>query len=281
MKLGLKIALYLFLVLGVSLSGWKFKQNYDLAAAKQEEKRSLAITEAAAPEYGEQAQVKQPSTNHHLGLLGAGMVLSLIGLAVLLGQDISHYFANRAGRVMFDQDDQGLLGPDYEEAEEAWNRGEYLEAIRQLRDYLEKRPNELHVCLRIAEIYEKDLHNHLAAALEYEEVLTKNLPRERWGWAAIHLCNIYNGKMDQPDKAIALLQRLDLEFGDTKAAQKARARLQQLADQGVVEPPSQPPRAEGEEEPAPEESEMETADAQLPSPEPSGFQLPRGFAPKR
>ena len=60
-----------------------------------------------------------------------------------------------------------------------------------MRDYYNKNPREVHVALRIAEIYEKDLNNHLAAALEYEEVLKKKLPAERWGWAAIHLVNLY------------------------------------------------------------------------------------------
>ena len=56
-----------------------------------------------------------------------------------------------------------------------------------MREYLLKNPREQHVSLRIAEIYEKDLANPLAAALEYEEVLKQKLPAERWGWAAIHL----------------------------------------------------------------------------------------------
>src|SRR2546429_1455339 len=45
--------------------------------------------------------------------------------------------------------------------------GNFLEAIQLMRDYLKQNPREQHVALRIAEIYEKDLQNFLAAALEY------------------------------------------------------------------------------------------------------------------
>ena len=72
------------------------------------------------------------------------------------------------------------------------------------------------------------MNNHLAAALEYEEVLKKKLNPERWGWAAIHLANLYAGKLNQPKKATALLRRIDSEYGQTSAANKARQRLTQL-----------------------------------------------------
>jgi hypothetical protein len=55
-------------------------------------------------------------------------------------------------------------------------------------------------------------------------VLKHNLPRERWGWAAIHLCNLYL-KLGQPDKTMTLLRRVDAEYGETQAAEKARKRL--------------------------------------------------------
>ena len=82
----------------------------------------------------------------------------------------------------------------------------------------------MYVALRIAEIYEKDLHHYVAASLEYEEVLKKRLPAERWGWAAIHLCNIYS-RMGQQEKMAALLQRIARDYPKTGAAKKARHAL--------------------------------------------------------
>jgi hypothetical protein len=154
-------------------------------------------------------------------------VVAFGGFAVLLARDISHFFASRAERALFN-DDGAPMSPEYEQAEELWKDGKYLDAIQAMRDYLKKNPREQYVALRIAEIYEENLYNPLAAALEYEEVLKKNLPAERWGWAAIHLANIYSGKLNQPDKAIALLHRIDSEYGTCSAANKARERLMQI-----------------------------------------------------
>lgn len=150
--------------------------------------------------------------------------LSVIGVGVLVGNDVSHFFGNRALKFLYNDEGEGFRDPEYEQAEQEWADGNHLEAIRLMRDYLKKYPREQHAALRIAEIYENDLHNYLAAALEYEEILTKKLPAERWGWSAIHLCNLYV-KLDQQEKAVALLRRIDAEYSETAAAAKARQRL--------------------------------------------------------
>jgi len=133
-----------------------------------------------------------------------------------------------------------------------------------MRDYLKKHPREQYVALRIAEIYEADLRNYLAAALEYEEVLKKRLPTERWGWAAIHLANLYSGKLNRTEEATALLRRIVDEYGQTAAAKKARDRL------GIPEPTEALPAAM----PAPAPAAPEPPPPEAPS------NLPPGFRPK-
>jgi tetratricopeptide (TPR) repeat protein len=137
-----------------------------------------------------------------------------------------------------------------------------------MRDYLNKNPREQHVALRIAEIYEKDLGNFLAAALEYEEILKHKLPGDRWGWAAIHLCNLYF-KLNNEQNAFALLRRLVKEYPETAAAAKARQRLEQVDaanyeefNSGSEPPAKAPPDKNGQ------------------GPEPAS-NLPPGFRPKK
>jgi len=193
---------------------------------------------------------------------GVAGFFALIGLSVLIGYDVSRFFANRFEQAVFNDDLQGVHDPDYEEAEEAWKRGDHLEAIQLMRDFYKKNPREAHVALRIAEIYETNLGNHLAAALEYEEVLKKRLPPERWGWAAIHLANLYSGKLNKTEAATALLHRIADEYGQTAAAKTPRERL------GIPEPivPIEPSPGVDSEEP-PETLEPPT-------------NLPPGFRPK-
>jgi tetratricopeptide (TPR) repeat protein len=99
------------------------------------------------------------------------------------------------------------------------------------------------VALRIAEIYEKDLKNYVAASMEYEEVLRKKLPDERWGWAAIHLCNIYS-RLGKQDQRRALLERIARDYPKTGAAKKARHNL------GLTEPQEEAAAAPAPEAPS-------------------------------
>lgn len=193
---------------------------------------------------------------------GIAMFFTLVGLAVMIGYDVSRFLANRVDDFIFNDNLEGVKDPEYEEAENVWAGGDHLEAVRLMRAYLKRHPREQYVALRIAEIYETDLRNYLAAALEYEEILKKKLPAERWGWAAIHLANLYSGKLNKSEQATALLRRIAEEYGRTAAAKKARERL------GLPEPVEVVEQPEPEPEPEPK----------LEEPPPSN--LPKGFRPK-
>lgn len=258
MNKGTKIAIYAGLVVSAGVLGWGFKVNYARLMDDSAPKVDNDLVNVKLREDGTKARPMK--SDYHLGAWGAGLVVSAVLLGLLAAHDVSQYFGGRALKVLYNEDGEGIAQPDYEKAEQEWANGSFLEAIQLMRDYLKQNPREQHVALRIAEIYEKDLQNYLAAALEYEEVLKQKLPPERWGWAAIHLCNLYTGKLNQPEKGIVLLRRIDTEYGQTAAAEKARKRLTQLEVEGVV--------------PSSAENEVETAG-------PPDSHLPPGFAPKK
>ena len=183
---------------------------------------------------------------------GGLFFITVLGLGFLVGHDFSLIFGDRFGKFLFNDEGESIKKSAYEEAEEIWANGNPLEAVQLMRNYLQKNPREQHVALRIAEIYEKDLQNPLAAALEYEELLKQKLNPEQWGWTAIHLCNIYLSKMRQPDKAVALLRRIVDEYGETSAAEKARKRLEMHEAEAEAEAQS------NEEASAPERPKAET-----------------------
>ena len=208
-----------------------------------------------------------------MGLWTGIFLLSVVSLGILLALDVAHIFGNRALKTLYNDEGEGIGNPDYELAEKEWSNGNHLEAINMMREYLNKNPRDQHVALRIAEIYEKDLNNPLAAALEYEEVLTKKLTPERWGWAAIHLCNLYF-KLNQEQKAFALLRRLVAEYPDVPAAEKARKRLEQV--DGVAAPNK---TATNTEVPAAKPPIRVVGPA--PQPQQPQSNLPPGFRPKK
>jgi TolA-binding protein len=221
----------------------------------------------------------------------AAFVGAIIGLGLLIANDVTHFVGAQAVDFLFNDAGEGQRAPEYERAEAAWVNGKHLEAIQLMRDFLKKNPRDIYVALRIAEIYEKDLKNHLAAALEYEEVLKNKLPAERWGWSAIHLCNLYS-KLNKSSQALALLHRIADEYPKTGAAKKARVRLglaepEPEADEEKASPVAEP-EATGERpvvhmEAHPPELEPRHPSASPPpeASEPPKPSLPPGFRPKK
>lgn len=199
------------------------------------------------------------------GLLATASVMGLVGLGAY---DLSQFAGQRATETLFDDQGEDVTATTYEQVEAAYGNGDYLEAIRLLRAVLEETPKAVHAKIRIAEIYEKDLNNPLAAAMEYEEVIQGHLDAERKSWTMIHLVNLYN-RLGKPETAVAMLQRVAAEYPDTPAAAKARDRLSS-AGLEVPDPAPAPPATPASPLPT---TEPGASDA------PSG--LPPGFRPKR
>ena len=212
-----RIAIYLALAACVITFGVLAARSYSKARGPHSE----IVTGDPPPETA--APTRAGSSNW--ALYGALAFASLVALAILGARDVSQLVAAKVDAFVFNDNLEGVKDPEYEEAEKVWVNGNHLEAIQLMRDYLKKHPREQYVAMRIAEIYEKDLGNPLAAALEYQEILKKKLPPDRWGWAAIRLSNLYSGKLNKAEEAQALLRRIIDEHPQTPAAKKARERL--------------------------------------------------------
>jgi hypothetical protein len=224
MNSSLKLGLHLVLVIGTCLFGALFYRSY-VRFMDSGLQRAQADPVANLRTFDESRKASISTIPNHMMTYGALFVVFAVGVGLVMGHALSHYVVEKTGKILFDHEGELVKTPDYELAEQEWANGNPLDAIQLMRNYLKEHPQEQHVALRIAEIYEKDLKNHLAAALEYEEVLKQKLPPEQWGWTAIHLCNLYSTKLNQPEKARALLERIDAEYGGTAAASKARKHL--------------------------------------------------------
>jgi len=284
-----KLAAYAVLLLLAAGFGWGFYANYSTvtraasAAATNDissvvtnnpadlTNSSVQTSNTVAPPAKQEAKTSIPPSRAIQGTMIAylaAFVGAVIGLGLLVAHDVTQYFGGAAVDTLLDNKGEGMRDPEYERAEQAWANGKHLDAIQMMRDFLKKNPREQYAALRIAEIYEKDLHNLVAATLEYEEVLKQKLPAERWGWAAVHLCNLYS-KLGQQDKTVALLQRIAAEYPQTAAAKKARSRL------GLPEPEPESIAEDGHSEMLAEPGEKQ------PAPEAPHSNLPPGFRPKK
>ncbi len=232
----IRIGLYAILLLLALFFGQRFYSEY----SKLMRDPGDATSDLTASTPTDRKIATGDSRLSYLIIFGSGLFVSVVIAGLMAAHDLSQFVAARALKFIYDEDVQIEKDPDYEEAEKEWANANYLEAVRLMREYVRRKPREVHVLIRIAEIYEKDLNNPLAAALEYEEVLTHKLRPERWGWAAIHLCNLYS-KLNMQDKSLALLQRIEAECGETPPAEKARKRLALLAGETPAEPEPEPP----------------------------------------
>jgi TolA-binding protein len=249
---------------GTNIAVDEIVTNAPAAKHKHKVARNLTPTETAS------------AKSAMIGYLG-GLIVALIALGLLITYDVTQAVGSQVTDYLLMDVGDAMRDPMYEEAEALWANAKYLEAIQLLREYLKKNPREMHAALRIAEIYEKDLKNYLAAALEYEEVLKHKLPAEKWGWSAIHLCNLYS-KLNQQDKTLALLHRIVGEHPKTAAAKKARVRLgmQELEE----EPQSAQTGESAEDDSAPDNAD-ENAAPPPDVPDSSSSNLPPGFRPKK
>jgi tetratricopeptide (TPR) repeat protein len=161
------------------------------------------------------------------------LIVSVAGLALLCFFDAKRYFRGRVEEWMVKGSTATAPVPELEHAQKVRASGDPLEAIRLLREYLQANPYALHVMSRIAEIYRYDLNNDLAAALEYEEMLKHKLPDDQWAWAALHLAKLY-GKLNELEKSVALLERLDVHYSHTIAGRRAHKALEQVRNPGAA-----------------------------------------------
>lgn len=203
---------------------------------------------------------------------------TLLVFGVLAAWDVAQYMGGRAGQAVMAENYLPPTDPDYEAAEAEWSKGNHMEALNLMRAYLQRNSNEQHVAIRIAEIYEKDLNNPLAAALELEEVLKKRLPREKWGWTAVRLANLYSGKLNQSDKALEVLHRIVQDYAETAAAKKARVRLG-LPEEDIHAVGQPSPQRDEVKKP---QSRSSPAPAPPPTPPPDeNPALPKGFRARK
>ncbi len=164
-----------------------------------------------------------------------GFIVTLILLAVVVAYDVSRFLGRHAELSFLQGGRPRPAPPEFAEAERLRAQGRALDAIGVLREYLQEHPDEVEVMSRIAEIYNHSLKNYLAAALEYEEMLKHKLPDEQWAWAALHLAKCY-GRLNEPEKSLALLERIHSEYGHTVAARRARKALESLGTENTDEP---------------------------------------------
>lgn len=155
-------------------------------------------------------------------------------LAVFLAWDVAQFLGAQAGRLFWSGGRLPSLTPTWWRSERLRKEGNAAEAIRILRDAYSAHPRQWQLAMRIAEIYQHDLNNPLAAGLEYQSLLASRLPKNARAEILLRLaaCHLLR---HQTEDALACWQQVMSEFPDTAAARKAARRLARIENPSIPE----------------------------------------------
>lgn len=152
-------------------------------------------------------------------------LLASIAFAFLFAWDFCRLLADRGVDTLFDMNGRPEQAAAFHKAELIRRQGVPYEAIEFLRDHLHTHRRDTHAGLLIEEIYEQDLCNPLAAALEYEEMLTWRIPKERWAKLTVRAAAIYARDLGRTDRCVELMREVIAKCPGTPSAASAAKRI--------------------------------------------------------
>jgi signal transduction histidine kinase len=154
-------------------------------------------------------------------------------LAMFVAWDVSQFLGWQAERLFLGGGRLPGLTPAWWKAERLCKSGQTDEAVRILRDASDSHPRQWRINVRIAEIYQHNLANPLAAALEYEELLKRRLPRPARAWLMVRLAACYL-VLHRVEESAMKLRAVMEQFPKTPAAKKAEQRLARMESGGAI-----------------------------------------------
>ena len=154
-------------------------------------------------------------------------LLAGAALALFVAWDVSQFFGWQAESLFLGGGRLSNLTPAWWKSERLCKAGEADEAVRVLREASASHPRQWRLNVRIAEIYQHDLNNSLAAALEYKDLLKRRLPRPARAWLMVRLAACYL-VLRRAGESTAMLRAVMEQFPKTPAAKKAEQRLARL-----------------------------------------------------
>src|SRR5207247_8379176 len=92
------------------------RRSSDLLMKEGETKTDTDLVNIKVPDY--QRMAAPAKTDYHLGGWGAGMVLSLVGLGLMVVHAISGLVCRGALKVIYNDEGEVMANPDYEKDED-------------------------------------------------------------------------------------------------------------------------------------------------------------------
>lgn len=173
-----------------------------------------------------------------------GVILAVLYgfvLFVLFGWSLLGRLGDKFAKIYGGSDKNFRIMPEYSKAEARLQVGKYAEAVAEYRLVVAQFPNDVYAHVQIGQISADHLNDLLTAEAEFQLACTKAVSEDASILAHNRFADLYQFKMQNPTRALAVMEQLRVKFPGSRAATRAEERsaaLKQIID-GFV--PAKPP----------------------------------------
>ena len=167
---------------------------------------------------------------------GSGIVLPIIGafygliLFLLFGFPLLQRVGDTASRLFVPDDAHFRIVPEYSVAEARVKEGKYQEAIHEYRKVIAEYPDDVYPHVRIADLALTHLKDTKLAELELLSAVAKAQGEDTTAIVAGRLADLYQFTLQQPQRALEVMEQLCAKLPGSKAAVLAEERIRTLRE---------------------------------------------------
>jgi tetratricopeptide (TPR) repeat protein len=167
---------------------------------------------------------------------GSGIVLPIIGafygliLFLLFGFPLLQRVGDTASRLFVPDDAHFRIMPEYSVAEARVKEGKYQEAVDEYRKVIAEYPDDVYPHVRIADLAVTHLKDTKLAELELLSAVAKAQGEDTTAIVAGRLADLYQFTLQQPRRALEVMEQLCAKLPGSKAAVLAEERIRTLRE---------------------------------------------------
>jgi hypothetical protein len=153
------------------------------------------------------------------------------------------HVADRVASLFTGRDEDVRIVPEYSVAEARASVGKYQAAIDEYRKVIAEHPDDIYPHLRIAEMAVENLKDVTLGELELLSAISKATGKDSTALAAGRLADFYQHTLQDPARALDVMEQLRERIPGTKQARLAEERIAVL--EGIVHGGLALPKAPG------------------------------------
>jgi tetratricopeptide (TPR) repeat protein len=170
-----------------------------------------------------------------LAILYGGVLFALFGWPLL------SQLGNKVAKIYEGSDKNFRIMPEYSKAEARLKVGKYAEAVAEYRLVVAQFPGDIYAHVQIGQISADHLNDFQTAETEFQTACAKAVSEDASIMAHNRFADLYQFKLENPARALAVMEQLRSKFPGTRAAARAEERIAALKEIIAGFTPLKPP----------------------------------------